>query len=247
MKRKDLTQEEAFEQGGITWGKWNDSENWDVIEPLWKKALTAAEQYHTMAKSIYTDKTKDHRAGIREPYIKFIQGMMKILTDEAHMQDDETLTVAAFYDITVRTAYSRPVMEAEFGTDITEMVQMLRRKENEKTGVYLARCLEHKNASLLVRVVLSVLLQEERVSDINPFESWEEDLPHYKDLKEQVEPYISLFQEKEWDSAVFLGKKLLEQIDENMDYSRNMNKTAEELYEGWNDDNSWELAHYKKE
>lgn len=45
----------------------------------------------------------------------------------------------------------------------------------------------------------------------------------------------------------FLGKKLLEQIDENMNYSRNMNKTAEELYEGWNDDNSWELVHYRKE
>jgi Guanosine polyphosphate pyrophosphohydrolases/synthetases len=239
--------EEALEQGVITRGKWNDSENWDMIEPLWKKALTTAERYHTMAKSMYTDKTKDHRTGIGESYIKFIQGMMKILIEEVHILDDETLTVAAFYDIIVRTTYSRSVMEAEFGTNIAEMVQILQQKKNEKAGAYLARCLEHKNACLLVCIILAVLLQEERVSDINPFESWEEDLPHYKDLKGQVEPYISLFLEKGWDSAVFLGKKLLEQINENMNYSRNMNKTAEELYEGWNDDNSWVLAHYRKE
>ena len=246
MKRKDLTTEENPEQGVITRGKWNDDENWKIIEPLWKKALTISERYHTMAKSMYTDKTKDHRTGIREPYIKFIQGMMKILTEEAHILDEEILTVAAFYDITVQTAYYRPVMEAEFGTDIAEMVQMLRRKENEETRAYLARCLEYKNSRLLVCVILAVLLQEEWVSDITPFESWEQDLPHYKDLKEQVEPYISLFLDKGWDSVVFLGKKLLEQIDENMDYSRNMNKTAEELYEGWDDDNSWELVHYRK-
>lgn len=57
--------------------------------------------------------------------------MMKILTEEVHILDEEILTVAAFYDITVRTAYSLPVMEAEFGTDIAEMVQTLQRKENE--------------------------------------------------------------------------------------------------------------------
>lgn len=83
------------------------------------------------------------------------------------------------------------------------------------------------------------MLQEERVGDICPFESWEEDIPYYKDLTEQIEPYISVFMEKGWDRAVFLGKKLLEQIHENMDFSRDRNKTAQELYAGWDDDYLW--------
>ncbi len=44
MSRNNLTMEETLEQEAITRGKWNDSENWDIIEPLWKKALTTAER-----------------------------------------------------------------------------------------------------------------------------------------------------------------------------------------------------------
>lgn len=148
--------------------------------------------------------------------------------------------MAAFYDITLRTTYSRPVIEAEFGADIAEMVQTLRRNENEKIREYISRCAQQEHADSLVCIILAVLLQEERGSDICPFESWEEDIPYYKDLAEQIEPYISAFAEKGWDGAAFLGKKLLEQIHENMDFSRDRNKTTQELYAGWDDDYLWQ-------
>lgn len=240
MNLKDLTAEEALKQGVITRGKWNDDENWEIEESLWQKAFTMADQYHAMAKSMYTDKSKEIRTGIQEPYIKFIQKMIKILIEEAHIQDEMILTVAAFYDITVRTTYSLPAIEAKFGTDIAEMVQILRRKESENIREYLGRCVEQKHAGSLVCIVLAVLLQEERVIDRCPFESWEEDVSYYKDFAEQIEPYLSIFMEKGWDKAVFLGKKLLEQIHENMDFSRDRNKTAQELYAGWDDDYLWQ-------
>ncbi len=204
MNFKDLTAEEALKRGVITRGKWNDEENWEMAETLWRKALTVADHYHAMAKSMYTDKSKEIRTGIREPYIKFIQSVIKILIEEAHIQDEMILTVAAFHDITVCTTYSRPVMEAEFGADIAEMVQTLRRNENEKIREYIGRCAKQEHACSLVCIIFAVLLQEERVSDICPFESWEEDIPYYKDLAEQIEPYISIFMEKGWDRAVFL-------------------------------------------
>lgn len=233
MNEKDMTAEESLKQGVITRGKWNDDDNWE-------KAFTKAEQYHAMAESMYTDKSKEIRTGIQKPYIRFIQGMIKILIEEAHIQDEMILTVAAFYDITVRTTYARSLIEAEFGADIAEMVQILRRNKNEKIRTYIARCAEQEHACSLVCILLAVLLQEERVSDICPFESWEEDVPYYKDLAEQIEPYLSIFMEKGWDKAVFLGKKLLEQIHENMDFSRDRNKTAQELYAGWDDDYLWQ-------
>ncbi len=114
------------------------------------------------------------------------------------------------------------------------MVQILCQKQEENFRDYIARCLGQGNAQILVNIALAVKLHEERVTDRCPYESWEEDLPYYRNLKEQIELYVERdFTGRKWDSAVFLGRKLLEQINKNMELSCNTNKTAEELYAGW--------------
>lgn len=229
MDFRNLTTDEAFRLGIITRGRWNDYENWELEEPIWKKALALADQYHKMANSMYTDKSKERRSGNREPYIKFIQGVMNILINEAHIQDDILLSAGALYDVTVRTTCLYSVIEMECGTEIAEMVQMLRRDQKEKIGAYLDRCMEHEETRRLVCIILAVQLQEERVSDIFPFESWEEDLPYYKDLKDQIEPFIGVFLKRNWSCVAFLCRKLSYQINENMEFSRDRNKTAETI------------------
>ena len=65
-------------------------------------------------------------------------------------------------------------------------------------------------------------------------------MPYYKKISEQLQECgLKYYYEKKWDVAIFLSQKILEQLDKNMELSRNCNKTVEELYVGWDDDTEW--------
>ena len=222
-------------------GTWNDEENWEYPEVMWKKALNIARAYHQRARNNYVTwhwgkrTVREDEAGNKVSYLEFIQNVMKILVDEAKVQDDKVLTAAALYNITELTDYSRPVIEKEFSSDIAEMVQFLRRTQEEPLEAYITRCMEQKDAETLILVLLAVKLQEQRWERC-PFDSWEEDIPYYREMTEQLKPFVEgVFRERNMGRAVLLGEKLLKEIERNMDVSWNMNKTPEELYAGWDD------------
>lgn len=237
----ELTLEEALEKGIITIGSWN-KEEWDIQMPEWRRALELAEEYHEKAGSTYTDKTKELQGGTKKPYIGFIQELLRILINEVHLQNDDILTAAALYNIFKMTDCDRAFLVQEFGGKIVERVELLQTKEKETFGEQLKRlALMEENVPMVTYIFLAVKLLEERVTDRCPLGDWTEDIPYYKKMMEELQNYgLKYYREKNWKVAIFLSQKILEQLDKNMDLSRNCNKTAEELYAGWNDEKVWE-------
>ncbi len=105
---------------------WNNYEEWDIEEPMWKKAVDFANQYHTKAGQYRIGKN-----GEKLPYITHIYEVMKILTNEANITSDKVLTVAALHDTIEDTECTFEDIEVEFGTDIAEAVNLLSRKDGQ--------------------------------------------------------------------------------------------------------------------
>ena len=235
MDLSDLTLEEALQKGIITKGRWNDPD-WEVDEPEWRKALRFAEKYHAEAGSTYMDKSGNIRFGKETPYFKFIQGVLGILYGEVNLVNEDLLTIAALYKILELTACEEKTIEKEFDKDILESVKLLQNGNRFTFGErlqYLAE-LDAPRGQKLTYIFLAVKLMEERVIDICPLESWEKDIPHYTHIAEELEQYgLAVCRKKHWNRAIFLGEKILKQLEKNKRHSRNCNKTAEELYKGW--------------
>lgn len=230
MDLSNLTLEEALQKGIITKGRWNDPE-WEVDEPEWRNALKFAKKYHTEGGSTYIDKSVDIRSGKETPYIRFIQELLNILINEAHFVDDELLTIAALYNILSLTACETKTLEQKFDQEVVDSVKQLQMENKLTFGEqleYLAT-MESPDGSRLTCIFLAVKLLKERVTDLCPLDSWEKDIPYYEHMGIELEQYgMKTYRDKKWNRAIFLGTKILEQIERNKKYSRNCNNTAEE-------------------
>ena len=114
--------------------KWNNDEEWDIDEPMWKKAVDFANAYHTKAGQYRIGKN-----GERLPYITHIHEVMKILINEAKITDDEILTVAALHDVVEDTDCTLDKIKEEFGESIAEAVDLMTRRKDQPFGEYAER------------------------------------------------------------------------------------------------------------
>lgn len=110
---------------------WNNYEEWDIEEPMWKKAVDFANRYHTKAGQYRIDKN-----GEKIPYITHIYEVMRILTNEANITSDKVLTVAALHDVIEDTECTFEDVAKTFGEDIAEAVQLLSRNEGQPFDEY---------------------------------------------------------------------------------------------------------------
>lgn len=111
--------------------KWNNDEEWDVKQPMWKRAVDFANKYHTKAGQYRIGKK-----GEKLPYIIHIQETMRILINEAKITSDNILTVAALHDVLEDTECTYEEIEKEFGTHIAEAVNLLTRKDGQTFDEY---------------------------------------------------------------------------------------------------------------
>ncbi len=231
MDLSEMSLEQALQKGVITKSSWN-SPDWEVIENEWRKALSFAKKHHAEAGSTYVDKSKEVRAGNETPYISYIQKLLKILINEVHIANDNTLAIAALYNVLSLTDCEVNALEQEFDLEIVDGVKHLDMIKNMTFEEQLTNliALESPQNSSLTYIFLAVKLLDERVTDICPFDSWETDIPYYKKMREQLEQFgIKVYRAKKWNIAIFIGTKILEQIEKNMKCSMNCNKTSEEL------------------
>ena len=80
-------------------------------------------------------------------------------------------------------------------------------------------------------VILAEILFELRMNKC-PMEDWIADRAFYDDTDAALNDFIKVYKT---GTILFLCEKIKEQIRDNRDVSRNTNKTAEELYRGWNE------------
>ena len=111
--------------------KWNNDEEWDVKQPMWKKAVDFANKYHTKAGQYRIGKN-----GEKLPYITHIQEVMRILINEVKITSDNILTVAALHDVLEDTECTYEELEETFGTHIAEPVDLLTRKKGQPFDEY---------------------------------------------------------------------------------------------------------------
>lgn len=111
--------------------KWNNDEEWDVRQPMWKKAIDFANKYHTKAGQYRIGKNDE-----KLPYITHIQEVMRILINEAKITSDNILTVAALHDVLEDTECTYEELEETFGAHIAEPVDLLTRKEGQPFDEY---------------------------------------------------------------------------------------------------------------
>ena len=111
--------------------KWNNYDEWDLDEPMWKEAVDFANKYHSKSGQYRIGKN-----GEKLPYMTHIYEVMKILTDEANVTSDKVLTVAALHDVIEDTECTYENVEEVFGKDIADAVNLLTRKEGQSFDEY---------------------------------------------------------------------------------------------------------------
>lgn len=129
---------------------WNNYEEWDIEESMWKKAVDFANKYHTKAGQYRIGKN-----GEKIPYITHIYEVMKILTNEANITSDKVLTVAALHDTIEDTECTFEDIAREFGEDIAEAVELLSRDDGQPFDEYAEKIFTSKKFPWLGSIKLA--------------------------------------------------------------------------------------------
>ena len=208
-----------------TIGKWDDPENYDMKPPTWKRALYIAEEQYKNAEAVIHLKDKTI------PFIEYVRNVMHILINEANCKWDDILTLCALCRVTERTGCSWNVLQQYCHTYQRAQISSFPMRRDEQIPAYLSKVFASTTDNDTLIVILAEILFELRMNKC-PMEDWIADRAFYDDTDAALNDFIKVYKT---GTILFLCEKIKEQIRDNRDVSRNTNKTAEELYCGWNE------------
>lgn len=212
-----------------TIGKWNDYGNYDIKEPQWKVALRyAGEKYNTV------DAYWDYKDGVekrRIPYITFVQNVLKILIDEAGLNDYHLLTLGALARVNEITGCALEEIKTLYSSNVADELREFPHRNTNNLIEYFAGVFRGNHKDTTMYILLAELLFTLRQEKC-PFADWEEDVQYYLEIEKLIDQYLG----KEPNGKIcFLCERIKEQLIFNRDESRNRNKKPEELFAGWED------------
>ena len=208
-----------------TIGKWNDEENYVMMEPLWKKALVfVREQYNA------NNAVLEYKDGFEKKSItcfEFTQKVLSVLIQEINRKGDLVLCLAALCRVAEKTGITVDAIKQHCSYCTLDMLHEFVCADLTSMNVYLEHVLNSDSAHVVKEIALAEALCYLRLENC-PCEDWEKDLQYYSSIEEVLNNFD--------DSFGFLIMKIKEQILINKDISRNRNKTTEELFAGWDDE-----------
>ncbi len=216
-----------------TIGKWNDTDNYDISEPNWKKLVSFANERYEDAGTYL-----EYKEGLvlkKIPFVNFTQNVLSIMGNELNVRSDFDWELCILGRLVAQTGISLD----EFGgyrTSATgEWVRYFIPADFNHMDKYLKRAIISSPDKIQHKIINNIILAEAlcylRIEKC-PHEDWVIDNEYYSCIEAVLD---------ELDASVINGvipillQKLKEQISENKNASRNRNKTAEELYAGWDD------------
>ena len=205
-----------------TIGKWDDEENYTIIEPAWKRALAFARDQYNAANVFLEYKDGLEKRSIS--YFEFTQKVLSVLVNEINRKDDITLCVAALCRLAEKTGITPEEIKQQCPFCDLDMLREFVCSDFTAINVYLERVINSNISYIVKEVVLTEVLCYLRLENC-PREDWEKDMEYYS----LIEGVLDAF----GDSYGLLTTKIREQISLNKIISRNRNKTAEELFGGW--------------
>ncbi len=178
---------------------WNNYDEWDIEEPMWKKAVDFANKHHTKAGQYRIGKN-----GEKIPYITHIYEVMRILTNEANITSDTILTVAALHDTIEDTDCTFEDIEKEFGSDIAEAVNLLSRKDGQDFDEYARNIFKSKKFPWLGLVKLA-----DRIHNMRTYP----ETKNYGKIKYKYDETLRTITPHAEEQSPILAKKLDETMD----------------------------------
>lgn len=208
-----------------TIGTWNDSENYDMMSPAWKKALCFAdEQYKNAGVVIHL---KDRTI----PFIEYVQNVMRILINTANCKSDGILTLCALCRVAEKTGCSRDEIYQYCPAYQRDRLRSFPARKDEQIPEYLSKVSASTTDFDTWIIILSEILFELQINKC-PMEDWTADKAFYDAVDVTLDDFSKVYDN---DTVLFLCRKIKAQIKENRVVSRNTNQSAEELYLGWNE------------
>lgn len=208
-----------------TIGKLDDSANYDMKSPAWKKALCFAEEQYKNADAVIQLKNRTI------PFIEYTRSAMHILTNEANCKWDDILTLCALCRVTEKTGCSWDVLQQYCHTYQRSQISSFPARNDESIPEYLRKGLASGTDDDTLSVILAEILFELRMNSC-PMEDWTADKVFYDEMNAILDDFIKASKN---GVILVLCEKIKEKIKDNRAISRNTNKTAEELYCGWNE------------
>lgn len=208
-----------------TMGKWNDEENYVMMEPTWKNALLFARDRYNAANAVL-----EYNDGLEKrsiPYIEFVLKVLSVFTNEINRKDDIALCVASLCRVAEKTGITLEEIKQHCEPCVFDMLHEFVCTDFTAMDVYLKSVLNLDCSYVVKEVVLVEVLCYLRLENC-PCADWDKDLRYYSSIEDSLDDLD--------DSYGFLAMKIKEQILKNKDISRNRNKTAEELFSGWDDE-----------
>ena len=205
-----------------TMGKWNDEENYIMMEPTWKRALAFARVQYDAANAFF-----EYKDGLEKRNIScldFTQKVLSVLVNEINRKDDIVLSVAALCRVAEKTGITLEEIKQQCPFCNLNILCEFECADFKSMNIHLENVLNLNSSYIVKEVVLVEVLCYLRLENC-PREDWEKDLEYYSLIEGVLEAF--------GDSYGFLSAKIKEQISLNKNISRTRNKTAEELFGGW--------------
>jgi len=191
---------------------------------VWKQALAFAKEKFDAENIQLT--FKDGPTSRTISYLEFTQNVMKIFINELNRKNDYLLCLIALCRIPERTSCTVDEIKDQFKLYRGDMLCEFLPIDFSNIDSCLGALLEANNHLDVTDIVLAEILCYLRLEKC-PREDWQQDLQYYSAIEDKLIAFGNLNE--------VLVLKIKDQIKENKENSRNRNKTAEELFAGWDD------------
>lgn len=207
-----------------TIGKWDDDENYVTIEPAWKRALAFAREKYNADNVILEYKDGVEKKSIT--FLEFTQKVLSVFINEINRRGDTILCLAALCHVAEKTGTTIEEIKQHCSFCNLDILHEFLCADFTAMNKYLEHVLNSDCSYGVKEIVLVEALCYLRLEEC-PCEDWEKDLKYFSLIEDVLNTAD--------DSHEFLVMKIKDQILINKDISRNRNKTAEELFSGWED------------
>ena len=168
-----------------TIGKWNDEENYVMMEPSWKRALVFAREQYNAANVILEYKDGLEKKSVT--FFEFTQKVLSVLVNENNRRDDVILCLAALCHVAEKTGITLDELKQRCSYCVLDLLHEFVSTDFVAMNVYLERIAD-SDSFVVKEIALAEALCYLRLENC-PCEDWEKDLQYYSLIEDVLNTF----------------------------------------------------------
>ncbi len=200
-----------------TIGKWADYENYCIFDSQPQKVFSYIKKKYESVEAYweYIDSSEKKRI----PYLQYVQNILSILANEIYITSDYSMLMCTMARVREITDCSSNEIDSLGINYVLEELNEFPEKNTDNLIQYYTDVFNGNYKDTTMLILLAELIFHLR-NERYPFPNLEEDIKYYSEINNMIDAYMS---KCKIPRVCFLCEKIIEQLNINIELSRNRN------------------------